>query len=442
MVRSLRGAVLLLVAGCAGCSNASADSKASPSPAPAVATVVARQGVINPSLQVAGVIAPYRQVGVAANLAEPITDVLVQEGQRVRAGQVLARLLTDDLEAQLVAAERVVAEDVAHYGSTSYQTNAVNAQDVAAVNSAQAALHQAEVNLAGANTDLRRYESLLAQGYLPEQTVAEQRTTVASDAAAVQSARAALNQAQANARANGSGVNAGEQQQELIEARAAADAAEASAEELRRQIARATITAPVDGIIDAVNANPGEYPSGRELFTEEQIDRVYAILPASTSQALDVRIGSAATVSAGGQRHDRGTVVAVLDQIQPGTTNFTVKVLIPNGDYHLRAGMPVTGTITEQPVSGVMIPVAAFVDDSRTSVYVVSNGVARTRTVAEVKDDGTNAIVTGLPLNSVVVADVSAANVGNGDAVTSKSNPSGAPSAPNSSSSPEPSASP
>jgi len=117
-------------------------------------------------------------------------------------------------------------------------------------------------------------------------------------------------------------------------------------------------------------------------------------------------------------------------------------VLIPNGDYHLRAGMPVTGTITEQPVSGVMIPVAAFVDDSRTSVYVVSNGVARTRTVAEVKDDGTNAIVTGLPLNSVVVADVSAANVGNGDAVTSKSNPSGAPSAPNSSSSPEPSASP
>jgi multidrug efflux pump subunit AcrA (membrane-fusion protein) len=423
--------MILLVAGCAGCSNAAADSKASPSPAPAVATVVARQGTIHPTLQIAGVIAPYRQVGVAANLSEPITDVLVQEGQRVHAGQVLARLLTDDLQAQLASAERVVAEDVARYSQTSYQTNAVTAQDTAAVNSAQAALHQAEVNLAGANTDLRRYESLLAQGYLPEQTVAEQRTTVASDAAAVQSARAALNQAIANAQANGSGRDAGEQQQQLAEARAAADAAEASAEQLRRQIARATITAPVDGVIDAVNANPGEYPSGRELFTEEQIQNVYAILPASTTQALDVRNGAVAIVTAGGgQRHDRGTVAAVLDQIQPGTTNFTIKVLVPNADYHLRAGMPVTAAVDEQPVSGVMIPVTAFVDDSRSSVYVVSNGVARTHSVAERKDDGKNAIVTGLPVNSVVVADVSAASVGNGDRVTMNAKASRAPRTP------------
>jgi multidrug efflux pump subunit AcrA (membrane-fusion protein) len=419
MERSLRWFLILLVAACAGCGKASADAKASPTPAPRVATVVARQGTIHPTLQVAGVIAPYRQVGIAANLSEPITEVDVQEGQRVRAGQLLARLLTDDLEASLASAERVVAEDVARYSQTSYQTNAVNAQDAAAVRSAQATLHQAEVNLTGATTDLQRYESLLSQGYLPEQTVDQQRTTVSSDAAAVQSARAALNQAIANAQANGSGVNAGEQQQELEAAREAADAAEASAEQLRREIARATIVAPVDGIIDAVNANPGEYPSGRQLFTEEQIDQVYAILPASTTQALDVRQGASAVVTAGGgQRHDRGTVAAVLDQIQPGTTNFTIKVLVPNRDYHLRGGMPVTGVIDEQPVSGVTIPVAAFIDDSRSGVYVVSNGVARTHPVTEVKDDGRTAVVTGLSPNTIVVADVSAANVGNGDRVS------------------------
>ncbi|HEX3468460.1 MAG TPA: efflux RND transporter periplasmic adaptor subunit [Candidatus Elarobacter sp.] len=437
MVRSLRGFALLLAAGCVGCTNASADSKPKPSPAPYVPTVVAQQGTIRPTLTIAGVIAPYRQVGVAANLSEPITQVLVQEGDRVRAGQVLARLLTDDLEAQLASSERVVAEDVARYGQTTYQTNAVTAQDTAAVNSAQAALHQAEVNLAGAQTDLRRYLGLFAQGYLPEQTVDQQRTTVASDAAAVQSARAALNQAVANARANGSGYNAGEQQQQLAEAKSAADAAEASAEQLRRQIARATITAPVDGVIDAVNANPGEYPSGRQLFTEEQIDRVYAILPASTTQALDVRIGAAATIVAGtGRRRDGGTVTAVLDQIQPGTTNFTIKVLVPNADAHLRAGMPVTARVDEQPVSGVTVPVAAFVDDSRSSVYVVSNGVARSHTVSELQDDGKTAVVTGLPAGSVVVADVAAANVGNGDRVSVTSPPPNASPGPDSSSAP------
>ena len=422
MERSLRWFMLLFVAACAGCGKASADAKPSPSP-PSIATTVAQRGVIHPTLQIAGVITPYRQVGIAANLSEPITDVMVQEGQRVRAGQVLARLLTDDLEASLASAERVVAEDVARYSQTSYQTNAVSAQDAAAVRSAQAALHQAEVNLTGATTDLRRYESLFSQGYLPEQTVEQQRTTVSSDAAAVQSARAALNQAIANAQANGSGSNAGEQQQELLAARAAADAAEADAEQLRRQIARATIVAPVDGVIDSVNANPGEYPSGRQLFTEEQIDRVYAVLPASTAQALDIRPGATAIVTTAGRRRDRGTVAAVLDQVQPGTTNFTVKVLVANADYHLRAGMPVTGSVDEEPVSGVMIPVTAFIDDSRSGVYVVSNGIARTHTVSEVKDDGRNAIVTGLEPNAVVVANVAAANVGNGDRVATASSP-------------------
>ncbi len=420
MDRSFARLALPFVAALAvGCSRAAADPKDKASPAPSVTTVTAREGTLQPKLEIAGVITPYRQVGIAANLAEPITEVDVQEGQRVRAGQVLARLLTDDLEASLSSAERVVAEDVARYGQTSYQTNAVSAQDAAAISSARAALHQAEVNLAGAQTDLRRYLTLESQGYIPAQTVDAQRTTVSSDAAAAGAARAALNQAIANANANGSGSNPGEQQQQLVEAREAANAAQASAEQLRRQIARATVVAPVDGVIDAVNANPGEYPSGRQLFTEEQIDRVYAILPASTAQVLDVRTGAAASVEAtGATRRDRGTVAAVLDQVQPGTTNFTVKVLVANADYHLHAGMPVTASVDEPPVRGVMIPVGAFVDDTHASVYTVSNGVVSSHPVSEVKDDGTNAVVRGLTAGTVVVKDVEQSSVGNGDRVT------------------------
>jgi multidrug efflux pump subunit AcrA (membrane-fusion protein) len=277
-------AVLILLALCAGCgSSQNAKAEASPSPGPRVDTVSAAQGVIQPTLQIAGVVTPYRQVGVSADLSEPLLDVDVQEGDRVRAGQPLAHLLTDDLQAQLASAQRTVAEDVAHYAQLAYQTGAVNAQDRSAVRSAQESLRQAQVNLSGALTDLKRYEGLEAQGYLAPQTVDQQRTTVASDTAAVSAAQASLAQAQANAQANGQGTNAGEQQQELAADRAAADAAQAGVEQLRREIARAEIVSPVDGVVDAVNANPGEYPSGRELFTIEQISNVYAVLPASTA---------------------------------------------------------------------------------------------------------------------------------------------------------------
>jgi multidrug efflux pump subunit AcrA (membrane-fusion protein) len=393
----LVGVVLLIAA---GCSSRAGSGKPASSPPPSVATVTAARGTIAPSLQIAGVITPFRQVGVAADLSEPIVEVDVQEGDHVHGGQVLARLLTDDLEAQLASAERVVSEDVARYSQTAYQVNAVNAQDQSAIRSAQAALHQAQVNLSGAVTDLKRYQSLFAQGYLPAQTVDEQRTTVSSDQAAVTSARAALNQAIANAHANGSGANA-------------------SVEQLRRQLKRAVIVAPVSGVVDAVNANPGEYPSGRQLFTIEQVDNVYAILPSSTAQVVQVTAGATATVVASGStRHDAGRVVAVLDQVQPGTTNFTVKVLIANADGHLHAGMPVTGTVELPPVTGVKIPMSAFVDDTHTSVYTVANGTVHTQAVSLVKDDGMNAVVLGLPAGSVVVKNVEDSDLGNGDRVT------------------------
>ncbi len=380
--------------------------------------MVAKQGTIHPALQIAGVITPLRQVGIAADLSEPIGDVDVQEGDRVHVGQPLAHLITDDLEAQLASAQRTTAEDVARYAQAAYQTDATNAQDAAAIRSAQDSLRQARVSLAGAETDLKRYQTLLDQGYMAAQTVDQQRTTVAADAAAVSTAQAALNQAVANARANGRGNNAGVQQAELQSARAAADAAQATVEQLRREIGRAAIVSPLDGVVDAVNANPGEYPSGRQLFTIEQISSVYALLPSSTAQVVQIQNGAPVSLTTSATtRRDSGKVVAVLDALQPGTTNFTVKVLVPNADGHLHAGMPVSGTVALPPVSGIEIPITAFIDDTHDGVYTVANGVVSTTKVTEVKNDGTNSIVTGLNAGATIVANVDDVNVGNGDKV-------------------------
>jgi multidrug efflux pump subunit AcrA (membrane-fusion protein) len=432
VARSRFDAVMLsLAVVCTGCSSSSsAAAKPSPSAGAHVPTVAAKPGVLHPTLQVAGVITPYRQVGIAADLTEPIGDVDVQEGDRVHVGQALAHLITDDLEAQLASAQRTVAEDVARYAQAAYQTNATNAQDEASIRSAQATLHQANVALAGAQTDLKRYEALEAQGYLAPQTVDQQRTTVAGDVAAVNSAQASLNQAVASAGANGRGNNAGVQQAGLQSARAAADAAQATVEQLRRQIGRAAIISPLDGIVDAVNANPGEYPSGRQLFTIEQMSSVYALLPTSSAQVVQIRAGApVALLTAGNAVKDNGKVVAVLDALQPGTTNFTVKVLVPNPDGHLHAGMPVTGTVSLPAVSGIEIPVTAFVDDTHASVYVVDNDVVKSATVHDVKDDGTNAIVTGLTAGTTIVSDVDSANVGNGDRINTGAAPGASPGA-------------
>jgi multidrug efflux pump subunit AcrA (membrane-fusion protein) len=403
----------LLVAG--GCS---AGKPVASTPPQNVETIVATNGAVTPALQIAGVIVPYRQIGVAADLTEPLMEVDVQEGDYVHAGQVLGRLLVDDLEAQLASAEHILAEDKARYFQIAYQVRATNALDQSAIASARAVLHQDEVNLAGAVVDLNRYVTLVNQGYLAGQTADEQRTTVASDQSAVVAAQAALNQAIANAQANGVGTNAGVQLQELAADREAVNSAEASIVQLQRQIARAVIVAPAEGIIDAVNANPGEYPTQRQLFTIEQNATVYAVLPASTLQVTDVRQGASATITVP-NRSGRlvGRVVAVLDQVAPGTTNFTVKVQVDNHNGKLHAGMPANATVDLPSVSGVKVPLTAFVDDTHRSVYSVRGGTVHTLDVSYLSDDGTNAIVRGLRPGTVIVRDVESSTVGDGDAV-------------------------
>lgn len=418
-----RVCVLLFFTMCTACAGKPAAS-ATPAP-PQVQTVLVRDGSISPSVQIAGVIAPYRQVAVTADLSEPIQEVDVVEGQHVRAGQVLARLLVDDLQAQLISSEHVVSEDTARLSQTVYQATATTVQNSTSVASAQDALRQARVNLSGAQTDLRRYEALVKNGYIPPQTVDQQRVTVDTDLQAVAAARATLASTIANNNANGNGYNAGVQQQELEAARAAVDAAQATVNQLKLEIARAVIVAPVSGVVESVNANPGEYPASRQLFTLEQNAKVYALLPASTAQVLSIRRGAGASVevnttyNANPQVHkDHGIVDAVLDQIQPGTTNFTVKVLVDNADYHLHAGMPVTGFVDLPPARGLIVPMTAFIDDTHTTVYTVDGGVVHQKSVAEVAEDGANADVTGVKNGEQVIANVNAVTVGNGDRVT------------------------
>jgi HlyD family secretion protein len=255
-----RSLIPLALALCTACGNGKPAPKASPPPD--VATVAARSGTIAPSLELAGVIAPYRQIAIAADLTEPLSEVDVVEGDQVRAGQVLARQLVNDLQSQLTSSERTVAEDQARLGQTLYQNTATTSQNENSAKSARDSLKQAQVNLAGAETDLRRYASLVGSGYIPAQTVDQQRVTVEADRQAVAAARASYDAALVNNSSNGNGFNAGAQQQEIAAARAAVDAAQATADQLKEEIARAVITAPVSGVVDSVTRTPANIRRG------------------------------------------------------------------------------------------------------------------------------------------------------------------------------------
>ena len=209
-----------------------------------------------------------------------------------------------------------------------------------------------------------------------------------------------------------------------------ADAASARAQidQIEAQISRATIVSPVDGVVVNRNLNPGEYPGSRTSFTIQELSSVYAELNASSADVFRIKAGAPVTLVAGSDATGRtynGKIVAVLGQVQPGSTNFTVKALVANPGTTLQAGIPVTGTIELGATSGVGIPSGAFLDDTNSSVLAVENGTARTAKVTQVATNGTTSIVRGLSEGTKIVAN-GQLGIAPGQEINPKPRPSGA----------------
>ncbi len=399
-----RAALLVAVAALAsGCSHASRPVRQTG--AAIVPVMKAEYGSISPTTLLSGMVAPLQNVGITSTLAEPADSVNVQEGDHVSAGEVLAQLDTADLRAQLAADLATAQSNRAKATQTYDQAGLTIAQNSNTVNAARAAVRQALVTLQNDRLTLNRDTQLLHQGYIAQSQYDQQATTVKNDQQAVQSAQVTLQNDVQQVQTNGT-TSSGLQGATVASAEADVQTALAAADQVRVSIAKATITSPVEGVVVNRNLNPGEFPGTRQIFTIQQVDRVYAVLNGAGSQIVGVRNGSPVTITASDLpgRKIAGRVVGVLNAVNPGSTNFVVKALVDNARGLLRPGMVVSGTAALPGASGVRIPVTAFLDTTNTTVQVVRNGVAQTVHVIALAQDGKNAIVDGLPAGQTVIA--------------------------------------
>jgi multidrug efflux pump subunit AcrA (membrane-fusion protein) len=398
---AVAGAVAVVLSGCG-------KQPAPPKPPPpTVTTSVAVAGSVTPDQTLPGIIAPYQNVAIQSTLTEPADSVVVQEGDHVRKGQLLAQLDTADLEATLQADLASANSDAANTSHLQYAGTLAITQGVNGVSQAQAVLTQAQKTLATDSTNLQRDQQLYANGYVAQQVLQQQQTLVANDQQTVRNDQASLNSAKTMVQANGTLRTPGLQTTSIQQSAATEQFALSQANQIRVQIAKARITSPVDGVVVNRALNPGEYPGTRQLFTLQQTDPVFAIVRGSGQQIAKLRVGAEADVMISdlSSKPFQGRVAAVLNQINPGSTNFIVKVVLSNPNGAIRAGMAVASDVSMPTLRGIRIPTTAFVDDTHSSVMVVRNSVVSTVKVHEMGGDGTNSVVSGLVPGTRVIAD-------------------------------------
>ena len=194
------------------------------------------------------------EVDVATRLGGRVTEILVHDGEFVKAGQLLARMQVDGLRAQRDEAFASL-QRARHAVAAARAEVALRQSDVAAM---EALIAQREAELDAAQRRLARSETLAKDG-------AASRQDLDDDRARVRAARATLAAARAQAEAARAAVTAAEAQ--VIGAGSGVAAAEATVARIDADIADSELEAPRAGRVQFRLAQPGEVlaPGGKVI---------------------------------------------------------------------------------------------------------------------------------------------------------------------------------
>ncbi len=352
----------ILVGALAGC--AGQPEAITVVPPPTVTVVNPAPGSADREFAFRATVVPRTVVRVVAETAAGrIVDLRAEPGQRVVAGEVLARL--DDRE----------------IGLRRDQSEAERTRMAAALAQAQAQQAETQATLDDARAQLRRVADLVAGGGVTAEARDGRQAAVAVAEARLRAATAQVAAAKADLR--------------RLDAQLA---------ELALALERTVVTAPVAGVVVGREVEVGDRPApGTTLMTlaEDGVGELAAEVPERHLPAITV--GQAATA----RIHDAEIPLTVrrVDGLTDTRTRTGIVRMAATGALPAVLGAVVIGRIPVATVHGLRLPLSALRRVDPALVMVVRDGRVAARPVELAFSDGATAIITaGLEAGDVVVA--------------------------------------
>lgn len=234
-----------------------------------------------------GTAVPYAEANVQNKYGGRLVQLNGKEGDAVEAGSLIVKLDDSDYRLQLE-------------------------QALATKNSALQSVNQAESNLETAETDLKRYEQLLKDGFVSKQNVDSLRNQTQVAQANLQSAREQVKNA------------------------------DATIQILQNTLKDMKVTAPISGIIDEKNFNLNEIPGAEAvIYHIVDIDHIYieVDVPESFISAIQEQMTVGVSFDSLKEQQFTGVIERIIPTGDRQSRNFTVKVLVENPDHLIKPGM-------------------------------------------------------------------------------------------------------
>jgi RND family efflux transporter MFP subunit len=278
-----------------------------------VTTEIARKQGVDILRVFTGSIEPLENVTLTSRVMGQITQLTVQEGDRVKAGDSLVEIDVADIRAQ---------SNQALAGVTMAQSNYQNSD--ARLQQSLGQLVEVEAELAEAQLGQRRMKILQSEGAVSQQLLDQANTRVQMLQARFEQIKAGISQSQAM----------------MKEAQAQVSQAQAQVVQVSASLNYGTITAPFDAIVTRKHTEVGALAGpGQSLVTLESSDRLRFSTQVPEAMIAQIRQGQKVSVYIDAlNREVSGTVSHIIPAADPTTRNFMVKVTL-NGTAGLISGM-------------------------------------------------------------------------------------------------------
>ncbi len=352
----------LLLSGCGP------QQAAEPNPVVTVQVGAAENAPIQLKVITDATLYPRDQAAIVPKVTAPVKKFYVNRGSKVKAGQLLAELESQDLVG-------------AHQKSQGGYDQAQATYDM------QVQKVQQDLKLAKQTADAQQ------RIYSSRQALYKEGAVSAKD---VEDASIALTQAR-------NAYELVQKQADLKVAEGALKAAKGDTENAEAQLSYTRIVSPIDGVVTDRPFFVGETaPTGTSILTVMDISQVVARAHISQQDALHLKTGDEATIYVPGQGPAvKGKVTLVSPALDPNSTTVEVWVQASNPGDRLKPGTNAQVTMVAQTVPhAIVAPASALLTspDGGISVFVLDtdNKPHKTKVKTGIRDGGDVQITEGL----------------------------------------------
>ncbi|WFU42432.1 HlyD family secretion protein [Bradyrhizobium sp. CB82] len=314
---------------------------------------------------------------IAPKVSGYIAQVLVGDNEKVRAGQVLARIDERDFKAALDQARADVAAGEASVRNLDAQ---IELQQPI-IEQSMADVAAAEANLKFAQEERARYAELMKSGSGTIQRAQQTDAALRASDAQLQHAKSGLSAAQRKVDVLTT---------ERAKAVAQLERARAVAEQASLNLSYTQITAPVDGTVGARSLRVGQLvQAGTQLMAVVPLDAVYVVANFKETQLTHVRAGQPVQLHVDSFRNQ--TLHGRVDSLSPAS-GLEFALLPPDnatGNFtKIVQRVPVKIVLDDHSLSGLLRPGMSAVPTVNTKQAVLAGQETGTRVIGHVAGGG------------------------------------------------------